>query len=1152
MLNRRSIVSVTASALFVLSVVAANAAAIPVTQVSPTSTGPIVFATVAVGGGTSTVSAQFLLGVSGTVSFSVPVSAGSHQEFVIGTITGCTANGTTQVAAGTTCTVPITFQPYYPGQRSQPLAVTLGGQVYSFGLTGPATGPQARLDPTNITTLTGAAGTTSTTASPDGVSIVSGIIYGPQGLTTDNSNNVYIADNLHGRVRVAYQSANPQLACLIVTEAPTMFGLTAGSNTCVGATSQPIVGDIYTVAGNGTLTWSADNVLATSTGMSMTGVQVDAAGNVFLADQGTGRVRVVYQGGANIACLIVTENPTMFGLTTGSNTCVGATSQPTQGFVYTLAGVSTTQAYSGDGAIAFAAQLDNPQELAIDSAGDIFIATFYTSLTPTIGGHVRVIYNGGAAAAQLIKVTNPTVTTPTAGFIYTVAGNLTTEGGDGALATSATAGILAIYSLHIDAYDNIYIADKTYGSGGLPLAVDRIRVVYNGTVASPNPLATLISLENSTTVPTAASVQPGYIYTVAGGAGATAAALTTDGVLATASKFAGTYGVTLDPAGDIIVSDRLNYTIRRISAATGLISTIAGWPSASQGIAGGSAQPSPGNVFVSGYGQLWGPWGIAIDSAGGMYTADEGANRIRVISSTTSTTNPLLLTPTVATGVTTAISPFIQTNIGTPGSTLAISSDYVQTIFGFMSPANAPGVSECNPTSTTAPQQGVTFTTPVNLSAGASCSFGLVATPTNAGITAGNADIIDNSVNLSGSGHLMDASVTATGVQIVLTTNPTNITGGDPTTLTATLTNAGVAVTSGTVTFSITGSTTPFATVTVGSTGIVSTLTSLIAAPSTSVTVSYYAGAITLPPTASLVTILTASAKPATSITLTTSSAAVNLGQSFTLTATVTSPTSSGAFTGTVTFTQTQGTTVTTLGTAAVNSTGVATLLVTTGTTPPALPAGSYKMNASYGSDLVYANAATATAVTVVITAPAYSVTPNVYGIAINSGQFGNVVLTVPSVGGYTGTLTASCGPPLPNGISCLYVPSTLVFTGASNTQTMTVTITSFTVNGANRPAQPWTAPAVFAAMLLWLPASLAGIFGLRRRNNLKQWQKTSLLVLVLCGGLAGLGSMTGCSSVRDLASPSTFNVPITLSDGVTTPQTVVITVTILGNSSVI
>jgi len=1149
MLNRRSIVSVAASALFVLSAVAAHAAAIPVTQVSPTSTGPIVFPTAAVGGGASTVTAQFLLGVSGTLTITAPVSAGNHQEFVIGTITGCTANGTTQVAAGSTCTVPITFQPYYPGQRSQPLAVTFSGQVYSFGLTGPATGPQARLDPTNITTLIGAAGTTSTTPSPDGVAIASGIVYGPQGLTTDSSNNVYIADNLHGRVRVAYQSANPQLACLIITEAPTMFGLTAGANTCVGATSQPIVGDVYTIAGSGVTTYSADNVLATSTGMSMTGVQVDAAGNVFLADQGNGRVRVVYQGGANIACLIVTENPTMFGLTTGSNTCVGATSQPTQGFVYTLAGVSTTQAYSGDGAIAFAAQLDNPQELAIDSAGDIFIATFYTSLTPTIGGHVRVIYNGGAAAAQLIKVTNPTVTTPTAGFIYTVAGNLTTEGGDGTLATSATAGILAIYSLHIDAYDNLYIADKTYGSTGLPLAVDRIRVVYNGTVASPNPLATLISIENPTTVPTAASVQPGFIYTVAGSSGTTAAALTTDGVLATASKFAGTYGVALDPAGDIIVSDRLNYTIRRISAATGLISTIAGWPSAAQGIASGSAQPSPGNVFVTGYGQLWGPWGIAVDSAGGLYTADEGANRIRVISSTTSTTYPLLLTPTVATGVTTAISPFIETNIGTPGSTLSIASDFVQTIFGFMSPANAPGISECNPTSTTAPQQGVTFTTPVNLASGASCSFGLVATPTNGGVTAGNADIIDNSVNLSGSGHLMDASVTATGVLIVLSTNPTNITGGNPTVLTATLTTTTTSapVTSGTVVFSITGGAT-LGTATVGSTGIVSITTSLLVAPTTSITVSYYAGPVAPPPTASLVTVLTVSAKPATSITLATSSAAVNLGQSFTLTATVTSPTSSGAFTGTVTFTQTQGTTVTTLGTAAVNSTGVATLLVATGTTPPALPAGSYKMNASYGSDIVYANSSTTTSVTVVVTAPAYSVTPNVYSIAIQSGQSGAVTLTVPSVGGYTGTLTPGCGS-LPSNVECSYSPNSLAFAGANNTQTMTVTISSFSLYASS---QHHGRRGSLEAMLLWLPATLAGIFALRRKNTLKQWQRMSLLALLLCGSLVGLGSMTGCTNgLEHQASPGTFNVPITLSDGVTTPQSVTITVSILGNSSV-
>jgi len=214
-----------------------------------------------------------------------------------------------------------------------------------------------------------------------------------------------------------------------------------------------------------------------------------------------------------------------------------------------------------------------------------------------------------------------------------------------------------------------------------------------------------------------------------------------------------------------------------------------------------------------------------------------------------------------------------------------------------------------------------------------------------------------------------------------------------------------------------------------------------------------------------------------------------------------------------VTFSDTQGTTTTALAApVTVSSVGVAVLNIST------LTAGTHTISATYANDLAYANAATTTSVKVVVTAPAYSVTDSAAGIAIHYEQTGTVVLTATSVGGYTGTLTASCGT-APPGVLCSFAPSSLVFTGANTTQTMNVTITS-TANSSLDPLRLGNGNSTVLAMMLWLPGSLVGLFGLRRRKTFKRWQRASLLVLALCGSLIGPGSLAGCNAQFNVAAP--------------------------------
>lgn len=1349
-------------------------------------------------------------------SIVVQQSTGSKQEFAVGSITGCTVDGVTVNAAGTICNVPVTFSPGFPGLRQQPLVlVDSTGAAYPVGLSGVGTGPQTLLLPGNVTTISGAAGTTASTPLGDNGPASAGIPYAPEGLVVDNSSNIFFADTSHNRVRVIYQ-AGASLACLIEVTNPTLFGLTTGATSCAGATSAPTAGYIYTIAGNGTGGYNGDAVLATASELNApASVAVDSAGDIYIGDVTNFRVRVLYAGGAQAACLIELENGSSFGLGATPTSCAGATSAPVVGYIYTVAGTGTS-GWSGDAGLASAAKIISPYGLALDSAGDLFFST--DSATAGVGSHIRVIYQGGANAAGLIGLENSGAT-PAVGDIYTVMGGSTSlsSTGDGGLATSG--GMLYAYGLYVDLNGNIFFPDKT--SGTSPTVV-KVRVVYYQGSA----VANLISLENSGITPV-----PGYVYSIAG---TSAVGSGPDGVLATASALSGTYDVAVDPAGNVYLAERLNETIRKINGTTGLISTIAG-VAGSQNVVSGSATTTA---------RLWGPWGVALDSFGGIYFTDNGANRLRNDSAAAGT----VAFPNTAVGSTSANLAVIANNIG--NANLQFSGLAATTNFGITPPANVTGFSDCQVSGVLGPA--------------ASCAVAVSFSPQTGGALTGTATVTDDSLNATMATHTAALSGTGLGTTTTLTTVPASPTYGQLVTLNAALVDSNSnPVTSGTVIFSVGGTTLGSSPVN-ATTGVASIQTTLLPGGTITVNTAYsangnytesdaatnivvapapvtitvnaatkvYGAALpvlsgtngttqngdtlsikytttataasnvgTYPITAALTgvsatnyvatvtpalltvtpAVLTVSANaisrpvntanppltytvtgfvngdtssilsgtPVLSTTATTSSpvgnyqitvmqgtlaatsnytfslvagtlqvtyvgtqtitfspianvtygvapftvnasatsglpvtisvvsgsnvslsgststlidgtvtvsgagavtlqanqagngsypaaAAVNqsftvnpaplavkasnvtyvygapttltgtvtgtvTGDSFTetfttsagsvtpvpagsytitpavtangntkaanysityttgtltvnkagsstglsasttnanlgaavlLTATVTSATS-GTPTGTVTFMD--GTT--TLGTGTLNSSGVASLSVTT------MPAGSNAVVAMYGGDGNF-QASANSPVTIIVTAPAFSVSGSAPAVAIVSGDPGFVTLTVSTVGGYAKTLTPSCGTGLPPSVSCAFSPASLVFSGANNTQTLTVAIYSDSSASLKYPGHPQTGRPILAAVM-WLPLSLAGLFGIgpRRRRMLKTWQRMTLLAVLLCGGLMGCGQ-------RSTAPLGTFNLPITLSDG-TSSTTIYVTVSIIGISSV-
>jgi sugar lactone lactonase YvrE len=114
----------------------------------------------------------------------------------------------------------------------------------------------------------------------------------------------------------------------------------------------------------------------------------------------------------------------------------------------------------------------------------------------------------------------------------------------------------------------------------------------------------------------------GVITTVAGTG---APGYTGDGGAATAAAIEQPAGLILDGAGNIYFADSGNNAIRRIDAASGVITTVAG----------GGGTPA-----------LSTPRGLAFNAAGDLYIADTGNNVIRVISSSTG-----VITTVAGTGV---------------------------------------------------------------------------------------------------------------------------------------------------------------------------------------------------------------------------------------------------------------------------------------------------------------------------------------------------------------------------------------------------------------------------------------------------------------------------------------------------------------------
>jgi uncharacterized protein (TIGR03437 family) len=351
---------------------------------------------------------------------------------------------------------------------------------------------------------------------------------------------------------------------------------------------------------------------------------------------------------------------------------------------YSLKTVAGGGAYNfgnnGDGGPATSAILSNPQGIALDASGNIYICEAESGgygriRKVTTAGKISTVAGGGAIGAFVGDggpATSATLSTPmavafdaagnmyiadsgdgrvrkvsTSGTITTVAGPGSTSGaiGDGGPATSASFNNMM--GLAVDASGVLYVAD-TYNNRVRKITLDGTintvagtgssSALANGSIGDGGPATSaILASPTAVALDTAGNlyiadyghnlirmVTPaGIISTVAGNGNR---AFSGDGGLATIAALAGPTDVKVDSTGNLVISDNLNAMVRLVTS--GVIFDIAGYGTANK-------IWYPGEI---------GPGGVAFGSAGEIFVACDG-----VLYSLTPTGTTVSVPPSIAT-----------------------------------------------------------------------------------------------------------------------------------------------------------------------------------------------------------------------------------------------------------------------------------------------------------------------------------------------------------------------------------------------------------------------------------------------------------------------------------------------------------------------
>jgi sugar lactone lactonase YvrE len=225
----------------------------------------------------------------------------------------------------------------------------------------------------------------------------------PRGVAVDAAGNVYVSDSGSGRIlefdpagnfkqTIASGLSHPR--GLVVDALGNVFVADTGNNRVVKVTSP---GVITAFAGTGTAGFSGDGAAATAAKLNgPRAVVIDALGNVFISDSQNNRVREVTlngnintvvgngtagQGGdGGLATAAQLNFPFGLGFDGAGNLYIADTANQrlrvvdSLGRISTVVGACSAPGFSGDGGLASTAQLNSPFGIAVDGAGDVYVA----------------------------------------------------------------------------------------------------------------------------------------------------------------------------------------------------------------------------------------------------------------------------------------------------------------------------------------------------------------------------------------------------------------------------------------------------------------------------------------------------------------------------------------------------------------------------------------------------------------------------------------------------------------------------------------------------------------------------------------------------------------------------------------------------------